>query len=76
MLKHTEDDGELSVFASGEELLFACSKGHAWIVKASAALTIEHGEAKPNRITRGTSHLNISALRDKFGDDFLLNMRE
>ena len=32
MLKHTDDDGDLSVFTSGEEILFACRKGHYWMV--------------------------------------------
>lgn len=43
-LKHTDDDGELSVFISGDLLLFACTKGHAW----TAPVSIERG-AGPTR---------------------------
>lgn len=36
VLRHHEDDGVLSVFASDAgELLFACEKGHWWIVEAA-----------------------------------------
>jgi len=34
VFKHTDDDGDLSVFASGDEVLFACSRGHYWVVRA------------------------------------------
>ena len=43
-MKHTDDDGDLSVFISGDSLLFACSKGHAW----TAPVSIEGG-AGPTR---------------------------
>ena len=43
-LKHTDDDGDLSVFISGDLVLFACSKGHAW----TAPVSIEPG-AGPTR---------------------------
>lgn len=35
ILKHTDDDGDLSIFATGNEILFACKKGHYWVVAAS-----------------------------------------
>jgi hypothetical protein len=38
-MKHTDDGGELSVFVSGDQVLFACSKGHAW----TAPVSIEPG---------------------------------
>jgi hypothetical protein len=34
-MKHTDDDGELSVLVSGDLVLFACSKGHAWTAPVS-----------------------------------------
>lgn len=34
ILKHTDDDQDLSVFASGDELLFTCPRGHYWLLKA------------------------------------------
>ena len=43
-MKHTDDDGDLSVFISGDLVLFACSKGHAW----TAPVSIEPG-AGPTR---------------------------
>ncbi len=43
-MKHTDDDGALSVFISGDLVLFACSKGHAW----TAPVSIERG-AGPTR---------------------------
>ncbi len=38
-LKHTDDGGDLSVFISGDLVLFACNRGHAW----TAPLSIERG---------------------------------
>lgn len=38
-MKHTDDDGDLSVFISGDQVLFACNKGHAW----TAPVSIERG---------------------------------
>lgn len=35
VLKHTEDDGDLSIFAADDEILIACQKGHFWIVAAT-----------------------------------------
>jgi hypothetical protein len=32
--KHTNDDGDLSLFAGDDEILIACSKGHYWILPA------------------------------------------
>jgi hypothetical protein len=34
-LKHTDDDGDLSIFVSGDQVLFACNNGHAWIAQLS-----------------------------------------
>ena len=33
-MKHTDDDGDLSVFAAGDQILFACTGGHFWLVEA------------------------------------------
>jgi len=30
LMQHTDDSGDLSIFISGEQVLFACNKGHAW----------------------------------------------
>ncbi len=34
ILKHQDDDGDLSVVATGDLLIFACSKGHFWPVES------------------------------------------
>jgi hypothetical protein len=34
-LKHTDDDGDLSIFVSGGEVLFACNHGHVWTAQVS-----------------------------------------
>jgi hypothetical protein len=35
VLKHHEDEGDLSVFASGNVVLISCSKGgHYWVIDA------------------------------------------
>ena len=33
-MKHTDDDGDLSVFAAGDQVLFACTGGHFWVIDA------------------------------------------
>lgn len=37
-LKHTDDDGDLSIFVSGDEVLFACNHGHAWTAQVSVQI--------------------------------------
>ena len=32
--KHADDDGELSVITSGNEVLIACTGGHYWVLNA------------------------------------------
>jgi hypothetical protein len=34
-MKHTDDDGDLSIFVSGGEVLFACNHGHVWTAQVS-----------------------------------------
>lgn len=33
VFKHQEDDGSLSIFASGNLVVFACENGHYWVLK-------------------------------------------
>ncbi|MDF2091691.1 hypothetical protein P0Y31_05000 [Knoellia sp. 3-2P3] len=42
-MKHTDDDGDLSIFVSGGEVLFACNHGHVW----TAQVSIEAHAEKP-----------------------------
>jgi hypothetical protein len=60
--KHTDDDGELSVFASGDELLFACNKGHYWSVPAKSGSTTARTR---DGLAGGGAHLD--ALTERFG---------
>ncbi len=34
VFKHQDDDGDLSIFASGNVVLLACVKGHYWVLEA------------------------------------------
>lgn len=34
-LKHADDDGDLSIFVSGNQVLIACRHGHAWTARLS-----------------------------------------
>ena len=36
---HNEDDGLLSVFASGDVLVFSCEHGHYWVVNSEMKTT-------------------------------------
>jgi hypothetical protein len=56
VLKHQEDDGDLSIFASGDVVLLACEHGHYWIldtkkyssdgVKPALEQALSHDEAE------------------------------
>lgn len=57
VFKHQEDDGDVSLFASGDVVLLACEHGHYWVIDAKqhssesvkpaleAVLPREHAEA-------------------------------
>lgn len=32
--KHDEDDGDLSIFASGDVVVLACEHGHYWVLES------------------------------------------
>jgi len=34
VMKHQDDDGDLSIFVSGDVVLIACAQGHYWVVGA------------------------------------------
>lgn len=34
VFKHQDDDGSLSVFASGDIVVFACENGHFWVMES------------------------------------------
>lgn len=73
VLRHTDDDGVLSVFASGSDVLFVCSKGHWWTVEATATGLAPKAAAKraldgvaPKRITAADK--SLTALSKQFGN--------
>lgn len=63
VFKHEDDNGDLSVFASGEEVLFACNKGHYWIVAAKSGAV-----AAPTRKALAERDVvDLDALTKTFG---------
>lgn len=62
IMKHADDDGDLSVFASRDSLLFACDKGHYWVVGAQQqALT---GVESPSSDHAGASTATGEGLEE------------
>lgn len=45
-MKHSEDSGNLTLFADGDQILIACDKGHYWTLEA------ESGAVAKARCTR------------------------
>lgn len=60
LFKHTEDGGDLNVFASKDGLLFVCSLGHFWLVEASQM----SGKTARSASIRMTSDF----VRESFGE--------
>lgn len=72
LMKHTDDNGDLSVFASEEEVLFVCSNGHWWIVNASSTGVAPEATAKRALDGATPSHntaaeKSVTALSERFG---------
>jgi len=72
LFKHNDDDGDLSIFASGKEVLFVCNQGHWWVVDAASTGTAPKAAAKraqqgivPQRITAADK--SLTALSERFG---------
>lgn len=36
-MKHSDDDGTLTLFADGNKVLIACNRGHYWIFDAQSS---------------------------------------
>ena len=60
-MKHTDDDGDLSVFAAGDQILFACTGGHFWVIDAK--------QQEVPRKSKGSKGLKAQALGDLVGFD-------
>jgi hypothetical protein len=64
MMKHSDDDGDLSVIAGKGQILFACSKGHYWIVEAQeGSVSLEE---EPSRRLTDFIGRDRKAMRDVF----------
>jgi hypothetical protein len=66
-MQHTDDSGELSIFISGEEVLFACNKGHAWRGVVSAVGVSEGDLESADLSPRGLGAGGIAQLVEQFG---------
>ena len=62
ILRHTDDDQDLSIFASGDELLFTCPRGHYWLVKAAEHLT----ESSAASLLKAPT---MNMLAERFGEE-------
>ena len=58
-MKHTDDDGDLSVFAAGDQILFACTGGHFWVIDAK--------QQEVPRKSKGSKGRRAQALGDLVG---------
>jgi hypothetical protein len=66
MLKHPDDDGDLSMFASGDQILFACSRGHFWVLPARQ-MTLPAQRQDVVSLVREPAD-TVDALESRFGD--------
>ena len=67
LMQHTDDSGDLSIFISGEQVLFACNKGHAWRGVVTAvdlpAGDLESADLQPAAVGEGA----VVRLVEQFG---------
>ena len=63
-MKHSEDSGELTLFADGDQLLIACDKGHYWTLEAKSG-KVEKSSATEtrSRLPRDLDRFGPAALR-------------
>lgn len=80
VFRHNDDEGALSVFASGDEILFACSKGHWWIVDAKESGKTD--QAASRRARQGdlgdrltSDDVKVRDLTSRFGSGVLKAMK-
>ncbi|WP_433663939.1 hypothetical protein ACQPW1_18600 [Nocardia sp. CA-128927] len=70
VMKHTEDEGDLSLFASGDQILIACSKGYFWVLDASQQLL-----SKSPRHVDAADSPTLASLHDRFGKNSVMFLR-
>ncbi|MGG5259304.1 hypothetical protein [Phycicoccus avicenniae] len=66
MLQHTDDDGALSVFASKDQVLIACAKGHYWLLDATQHQVSEEADGESGG-RRPPGSRGIAELSADFG---------
>jgi len=64
VMTHQDDGGDLSVFAGADQILFACNKGHYWILEA-AVHEVKHREDSP------APDMEVESMVDNFGPDLI-----
>ncbi len=69
VLKHHDDDGDLSIVAEAGQLLIACNKGHYWIVEAEVHTISGRQDAGIGQSMVGDAADGISAVGDALGED-------
>jgi hypothetical protein len=62
VFRDTGDGGSVSIFISGSKILFACEKGHWWIVEAS-----EFGDSREIGHTSAADRASVSTMMATFG---------
>lgn len=67
--QHIDDGGTITAFIAGTDILFACSAGHWWTVKADSS-----GTTPPTTETTAPKK-ELQALIKKFGEEPLLFMK-
>ena len=63
VLTHQEDDGELSIFASGEVVVLACEHGHYWVLNAKQHSSDSIKPAVERSLSVKQSNSLIQAMR-------------
>ena len=72
-VKDPDDNGNISVFFSADEVLFACDQGHWWTCAVKASGKVFQA-AKPKAGT--AMHASMTRLEKKFGPEPVRMMRE
>ena len=62
VLKHQDDDGDLSVVAQGDDLVFICSKQHYWVVSSSLQEPTTKAPEKQDLLAQEHFHLGAIAI--------------
>ena len=72
VLRHSDDDGALSIFISGTQILFVCEHRHWWTLEAGEAGEAQKAAARravkgvlPRRAS--SADRSVAALSDRFG---------